>query len=145
MGDYRIRMQFDIDADEATIRGALTSRKGIASWWSDTVDGDPGQDGGDQYVSFPDLPEPFHFQVAFTDEQISWETQSFPPWWQGTTIRWWLTDEDDVEGTRLHFTHGGFDPEDQLIPVITPAWADIVRRLQRYTEMGDADPFARLT
>lgn len=143
MGDYRIRMQFDIDADEAAIRDALTTRGGIASWWSDTVEGEPGEEGGDLYVSFPDLPQPFHFRVGL-DGEISWETQEFPPWWEGTTIRWWTSDEPDVDGVRLHFVHGGFDPDADIIPIITPAWAQIIGRLTRHAETGDADPFARV-
>lgn len=143
MGDYRIRMQFDIDASVANVRDALTTSDGIASWWSDTVEGDPGTDGGDLYVSFPDLSEPFHFSVSHDDDQVSWETQAFPPWWQGTTIRWWTTQEPEVDGVRLHFVHAGFDPEADIIPIVTPAWAGIISRLQRYVETGEADPFAR--
>lgn len=143
MGDYRIRMQFDVDASEASVHDALTTSDGIASWWSDTVEGEPGTEGGDLLVSFPDLPEPFHFSVSQDDDRVSWETQAFPPWWQGTTIRWWTTQESDVDGVRLHFEHGGFDPEDDIIPIVTPAWAGIIGRLQRYLETGEADLFAR--
>lgn len=142
MGDYAIRMQFDIDADEPTVRLALTSTEGIASWWSDTVEGTPGQPGGDLRVHFPDLPQPFEFAVALDGRAVSWKTGGFPPWWQGTTIDWRLEAQPDTGGTVLRFTHGGFDPDDDIIPIITPAWAGIIGRLKTYSETGEADPFA---
>ena len=63
MGDYAIRMQFDIDADHETVMQALTTSDGVEGWWSRPVDGDPGKDGGEFRISFPDVPQPFEFAV----------------------------------------------------------------------------------
>ena len=142
MGDYKIRMQFDVDADLAAVRTALTDSDAVASWWSDTVAGNPAQDGGNLLVTFPDLPQPFHFRVGLAENEVAWETLEFPPWWDGTTIRWSLGDAPEG-GTRLLFSHEGFDPDAEIIPVITPAWAGIIGRLQRFAETGEADPYAR--
>ena len=143
MGDYRIRMHFDIAAPPSAVTAALTSQEGIASWWSDTVDGQPDKDGGDLFVAFPDLPERFHFRVGLQPQVISWETQDFPPWWKDTTIRWEVAGQPEGDGTALSFTHGGFDPDDDIIPVITPAWAGIIERLKAHAETGARNPFAR--
>jgi hypothetical protein len=116
---------------------------GIAAWWSDTVAGDPSHSGGDLLVTFPDLPQPFHFNVDLGDADVRWETLEFPPWWAGTTIRWSLHAAPEGDGTQLLFTHEGFDPDAEIIPVITPAWAGIIGRLKAYVETGHADPFAR--
>lgn len=141
-GRYSIRMQFDIDADPAAVMRALTTVEGVSGWWSDRVEGAPENDGGDLYVSFPDLPQPMHFTVALGDGQISWETEEFPPWWDGTTIRWTVGDNPDGDGSRLHFRHDGFDPDADIIPIVTPAWAGIIDRLKSYAETGTAAPFA---
>jgi hypothetical protein len=42
----------------------------------------------------------------------------------------------------LRFTHTGFEADDDIIPIITPAWANIIERLKHYAETGTADPFA---
>ena len=145
MGDYAVRMQFDIDADHSTVLDALTTAQGIASWWSTKVEGAPGDAGATFTVSFPDVPQPFEFAVERdASHAIAWRTLAFPPWWAGTTIRWTVTDRDDATGTRLHFAHEGFDPDNEVIPIITPAWAQIIHRLQRYAETGESDPFSRL-
>lgn len=143
MGDYAIRMQFDVEADEATVQQALTSTRGIAGWWSDRVEGDPHESGGKLLVHFPDLPEPFEFSVDHDGGAVRWTTGGFPPWWQGTTITWQVSEKAETGAALLRFRHDGFDPEDDIIPIITPAWASIIGRLKHYAEAGTADPFAR--
>lgn len=136
MGDYAIRMQFDIDADPDTVLQALTTTEGVEGWWSRPVEGSPGTDGAQFRISFPDVPEPFAFAVERDGRSLAWRTQSFPPWWVGTTIRWLVDDAEEGDGTRLHFTHDGFEPDDGIIPVITPAWAQFVFGLKERAEKG---------
>ena len=141
MGDYAIRMQFDIDATGDVVRRALTTVAGISSWWSSRVAGSPDRDGGTLEVTFPDVPAPFDFAV-FLGDQIRWTTGAVPEWWHGTSVSWELEPNPEGEGTRLHFMHGGFNPESPIIEVVTPAWADIVSRLKDYAETGAVRPFA---
>ena len=139
MGDYDILMQFDIDTDRATVHRALATQNGIRSWWSVRTDG-PAD--GQLRVSFPDVPQPFEFSVARSDdERVEWVTGGFPPWWVGTSIRWDLTDNPDRPGTRLLFGHRGYDPDNPVIPIVTPAWAQIILRLKGYAETGRSQPF----
>jgi uncharacterized protein YndB with AHSA1/START domain len=134
MGDYAVRMQFDIDADHDTVMRALTTPDGVARWWSQPVDGDPGKDGGEFRISFPDVPQPFVFAVERGDRSLAWRTLAFPPWWADTTIRWRVDDPDEGTGTRLVFAHEGFDATNPIIPIITPAWAQFIFGLQDQVE-----------
>jgi hypothetical protein len=138
MGDYAIRMQFHVDADEATIQRALRSQEGIRSWWSKRTD---GPTDGRLRVSFPDVPQPFEFDVAEDGARTDWVTGGFPPWWGGTTIGWDVGPNPEGSGTRLQFTHGGYEPDNPVIPIVTPAWAQIVLRLKGYAETGQSQPF----
>lgn len=139
MGDYSILMQFDIDADPATVRGALESQESIRSWWSKRTDG-PAD--GELRVSFPDVPQPFEFAVRDGADRVEWVTGQFPPWWAGTTIRFDLAPNPDKPGTtRLLFSHGGYAPDNPVIPIVTPAWAQILLRLKGYAETGTRQPF----
>jgi uncharacterized protein YndB with AHSA1/START domain len=144
MGDYQIVMQFDIAADQERIRRALTTRDGIASWWSErtTLRDDRGSERLE--VSFPDVPQPFEFDVGRdAPNLIEWRTGGFPPWWAGTTIRWELSENPDAPGTRLLFSHRGYDADNPVIPIVTPAWAQIILRLKAFAETGTPDPFFR--
>lgn len=139
MGDYAIQMQFDIAADDPTLRRALTTTDGIRSWWSTRSD---LSDDGQLEVSFPDVPQPFEFAARETPGgTLEWVTGGFPPWWAGTTVSWALAPNPDGPGTRLLFRHGGYDADNPVIPIVTPAWAQIVLRLKEYVESGTPVPF----
>lgn len=139
MGDYHILMQFDIDADRATVHRAIATQDGIRNWWSVRTDGPANSQ---LRVAFPDVPQPFEFSVARDDdERVEWVTGGFPPWWAGTSIRWDLTDNPDRPGTRLLFGHRDYTADNPVIPIVTPAWAQIILRLKGYAETGRPQPF----
>jgi uncharacterized protein YndB with AHSA1/START domain len=138
MGEYHILMQFDIDADRETVGRALTTEEGIRSWWSTRAD---GPSDGRLRVSFPDVPQPFEFAASGNGDRVEWVTGDFPPWWAGTTIRFELGENPDGPGTRLLFSHRDYEPDNPVIPIVTPAWAQILLRLKGYAESGTAQPF----
>jgi hypothetical protein len=137
VGDYAIRMQFDIDADEATVQRALTTQDGVRGWWSRQTD----LADGVLRPRFPDVPQPFEFTVREGDGRLEWVTGGFPPWWAGTTVGFDLGANPDGAGTRLQFSHGGYDADNPVIPIVTPAWAQILLRLKGYAETGRPQPF----
>jgi hypothetical protein len=71
-----------------------------------------------------------------------WHIAESPPWWKGTTIRFGVEDGESG-GAVVSFSHGGFDQDDPIIAVITPAWVRFVDNLVRVAESGVADPAVR--
>lgn len=138
MGEYHILMQFDIAADRDAIRRAMTTQDGIRSWWSTRTDGPAN---GQLRVSFPDSPQPFEFAVRDDGDRVEWVTGGFPPWWAGTTVRWEVAENPDGPGLRLLFSHRDYAPDNPVIPIVTPAWAQIIVRLKAYAETGVRQPF----
>jgi uncharacterized protein YndB with AHSA1/START domain len=141
VGDYDIRMQFDIDADQAAVRRALTEPDGIRSWWTTRADLVERNGRERLETSFPDVDRPFEFDVTESPERVEWATGGFPPWWAGTTIRFDVGPNPDGPGTRLLFSHRGYDADNPVIPIVTPAWAQILLRLKGFAETGTAQPF----
>jgi hypothetical protein len=137
VGDYHVLMQFDIDAEADAVHRALDTEDGIRSWW--TTHSDLGD--GKLETSFPDTTQPFEFAVRETPDRVEWVTGSFPPWWAGTTIRFDIGGNPDGPGTRLLFSHRDYEPDNPVIPIITPAWAQILLRLKGYAETGTPQPF----
>lgn len=137
MGDYHVLMQFDIDAESAVVRRALDTEEGIRSWWTTHAD----LDAGSLQTSFPDAPQPFEFAVRDASDRVEWVTGGFPPWWAGTTIRFDIGQNPEGPGTRLLFSHRDYEPDNPVIPIITPAWAQILLRLKGYAETGVRQPF----
>jgi uncharacterized protein YndB with AHSA1/START domain len=142
VGDYHILMQFDLAADRDVVHRALTTSDGISSWWTARAEGPDRRSDGELRVSFPDVPQPFEFKVIRADrERVEWLTGGFPPWWRGTSIRWDLADNPEAPGTRLLFSHRDYDADNPVIPIVTPAWAQIIGRLKGYVESGSRAPF----
>ena len=140
MGDYHVKMLFDVAASPQAVKSVLSDAPGIASWWSDSVEG-AAHDVGDTFqIRFPDAPAPFELKVATASEhRVDWHVADMPPWWAGTTIRFDLA--ADGTGTKLLFEHRDFDPANEVIPIITPAWAQILLRLKQVVESGTPDAF----
>ena len=137
MGDYHVLMQFDIDADGDDVRRALTTQEGIRAWWTTHAD----LEDGSLRTSFPDTPQPFEFSVRDRADRIECVTGGFQPWWADTTIRFDIGPNPDKPGTRLLFSHRDYEPDNPVIPIITPAWAQILLRLKGYAETGERQPF----
>lgn len=140
MRDHHVQMQFDVATDREGLRRWLTSPDGIAGWWSDTVEGAAGAEGDEFRVTFPTTAVVFELVVAeMGDDRIEWSVPVNPPWWAGTAIRFDLSDRDEG-GTLLLVSHRGFEPDDPVVAVITPAWVRFIDNLVAVAESGEPDP-----
>jgi len=132
---YTIKAQFDSTVSPAKLSRWLTTAEGIAGWWSDKVEGEADKVGDVFRVTFPTSPVVFVLRVSARDDHVvEWRIDEDPPWWKGTTIRFEATEKEG--GSTLLFTHGGFEADDPIIPVITPAW---VRFLDNLVEVAQTD------
>ncbi len=139
---YAIRAQFESEFPAADYTSWLRTSEGIAGWWSDSVTGSATEVGDVFHVAFPTTPVTFDVRVNATgDGVVEWSIDESPPWWRGTTIRFDLTDAD--QGSMLMFTHDGFEPDDPIIPVITPAWVRFLDNLVEVARRGVPNPAVR--
>lgn len=142
MGDYAIRAQFNAETTPGEVSKWLKGTEGIAGWWSDTVEGSASTRGDEFTVRFPDTDVPFELEVTQSGGGVvEWHVPESPPWWKGTTIRFEVSEAEG--GSSLLFIHYGFDPDDQIIPVITPAWVRFLDNLVSVAESGKPKPGAR--
>lgn len=140
MGDYAIQARFEASCPPGDVTKWLTGSEGIAGWWSDSVSGSASAAGDVFHVRFPTTDVVFDLEVAETgDEKIAWHIPESPPWWKGTTITFQLGEGEDG-GTSLLFNHRGFDPDDPIIAVITPAWVGFLNNLIEVAESGTSNP-----
>lgn len=129
----------DIDADEATIRNALSSEQGIRNWW--TVDANVTDEHLD--LGFPDAPKRFSLRVdEVSDNLVRWtSTGDFPPHWVNTEVGWQLMKNPEASGSQVFFTHGGFAAADPMLGHTAYTWALLMSHLKRYAETGEPGPF----
>ncbi len=66
---------------------------------------------------------------------MRWISRQVPPQWVGTSVTWQLTPVQN--GTKLIFTHDGFDQIDERT---RGAWVYFLASLKSYLEMGKGTP-----
>ena len=132
-----INFRFDIDAPPRTLLDALKTSEGIRAFWTTNAEV-PTEVGGTLRLGFLIAPAPFDLRLDRSDETgVTWSTETFPPHWIGTTIRWDIHPRDD--GATVRFRHDGFaDIEDAGSAAYT--WGQIMVQLKRYAETGRPDP-----
>lgn len=139
MGEYAIQAKFDARCNPGDLNRWLTTPEGIAGWWSDTVTGAAAREGDEFHVTFPTTDVVFDLVVAgVSDSGIRWEVPESPPWWKGTSIQFQIGAAES--GSTLLFTHRGFEADDPIIAVITPAWVGFLNNLVEVAETGRANP-----
>ena len=129
--------RFDVDAEPGRVLAAVKTTDGIKGFWTSRADV-PEQVGEVVKVEFAIAPAPFDLRLEQSDERtVVWRTETFPPHWVGTTVRWDVDEHDG--GSTVAFRHAGFDDEDEAGRVAY-TWGQIMVKLKQFVETGEPDP-----
>lgn len=140
MGEYAIQAQFEAMCSPSDVMRWLATTDGLAGWWTDSVTGSAAAPGDVFHARFPTSDVMFDLEVIdASDRVVAWHVPQSPAWWKGTTIRFEVTEAEDGKSSLL-FTHTGFEPDDPIIAVITPAWVRFLDRLVQVAQTGEANP-----
>ena len=132
-----IHFRFDVDASPPAVLKAVTTSEGIQGFWTTRAEV-PAVVGETLKLGFAIAPAPFDLRLEQSDERtVAWRTETFPPHWVGTTIRWDI--EGRAGGSTVAFRHAGFGAEvDAGHAAYT--WGQIMVHLKAYAESGRPDP-----
>ena len=132
-----VLFRLDIDASPQTVLEAIKTTAGIRGFWTTRAEV-PADVGKTLKLEFAQAPAPFDLRLEQSDERtVAWRTETFPPQWVGTTVRWDVEPRDG--GSTVQFRHAGFDDEDEAGRVAY-TWGQIVVALKQYAETGRSDP-----
>lgn len=128
---------FDVDAPPQTLLEAVTTQDGIKGFWTTRAEV-PTNVGETLRLGFAIAPAPFDLRLERSDERIvAWRTETFPPHWVGTTMRWEIASRTD--GSVVRFSHEGFAADDDAAHAAF-TWGQIMVRLKEYAESGVPNP-----
>jgi hypothetical protein len=132
-----ILFRFDVGAAPHAVLEALKTSEGIKGFWTSRAEV-PERVGETLELGFAPAPLPFDLRLEQSDDSaVVWRTETFPPHWVGTTVRW------DVEpregGSTVIFRHDGFSAETDAAHAAY-TWGQIMVRLKQYAETGRPDP-----
>ena len=127
----------EIHVDPKTVFDTISTRSGLAAFWTPDVQGDDTVDG-ELTFGFSDAPVRLPMRVARLEPptEIAWDCPGGFPYWEGTSVAWSLSSSD--HGTKVVFRHTGFpdDEPDYDFGSVSLTWALIVARLKDVVEAG---------
>lgn len=129
----------EIHAEPKTVYDTISTRAGLAAFWTPDVQGDEALDG-ELTFGFSGAPVRLPIRVTRLEPPtgVAWDCPGGFPYWEGTSVTWSLASSE--HGTKVVFRHVGF-PEDEPeyeFGSVSLTWALIVARLKDVVEAGGA-------
>ena len=120
---------------------ALTTRDGLAGWWTTNTQGE-GNHVGD-VVRFRFGAGGFDMKVLELEpgKRVLWEVVDGPPEWIGTKVRWELKPDGDY--AIVLFTHEGWKEPVEFMHHCSTKWAIFLMSLKALVETGTGAPDPR--
>jgi len=131
----------------AEVIKALTTKAGLAGWWTTQVDGDfaSGSSSVGESIHFE-----FGHKAAFdmkvqelASERVRWECTSGPEDWVGSHIDFKLSPSTAPDGgamTLVFFRHEDWKKESEFTAHCSMKWATFLLSLKNLVEVGRGQP-----
>ena len=130
----------EIHAEPKTVYDTISTRTGLAAFWTPDVRGDENV-SGELTFGFSEAPVRLPIRVAGLESptEITWDCPGGFPYWERTRVTWSL--QPTEHGTKVVFRHAGFpdDEPEYEFGSVSLTWASIVTRLKEVVEAG-GDP-----
>jgi uncharacterized protein YndB with AHSA1/START domain len=134
----------EVEASEDTIYEAITTAKGLASFWTPQSESEPTV-GSVAVFRFAGAPIDLKMRIDGLEpgKRVAWNCQGDFPHWAGTTVTWELMPAVQDSGTTVLFRHEGWGPDypEMEYAHVNFVWGQVVARLKAYSETGKAQPF----
>ena len=138
-----ILLAAEMHTDAGKIVDSLTTKEGLSSFWTSESIAEPTV-GTEARFGFPEAPVPLRMRVDRIDpNEVAWTCLGDFPFWEGTTVTWSLSGEEEHGGTKVLFRHVGFSDEqpEWEFASVAYTWAGILSRLKVLAETGSAEPY----
>jgi uncharacterized protein YndB with AHSA1/START domain len=130
-----------IDADADKIYQALSTSKGLASFWTVDSHADP-KVGSMARFGFHGPVLEMKVDELTPGKRVRWSTHGGFPQWEGTTVTWDIKPAKDG-GNEVIFNHEGWAEELPAADLasVNYTWGRVVGRLKKYAETGKPAPY----
>lgn len=135
-----------IHANEAEVMKALTTRRGLAGWWTKEVEGDfsGGSSKSGETIRFT-FGQKGGFEMKVVDlapQRVTWECISGPEDWIGSHVDFHLKPVESADGrmTLIHFQHRDWKNETEFTAHCSMKWATFLLSLRSLVEEGSGRP-----
>jgi uncharacterized protein YndB with AHSA1/START domain len=133
----------DIESDAASVYRAISTRAGLAGFWTSDLDLEPLA-GTVARFGFPGAPVDLRMRIDALEpgRLVRWTCLGDFPYWIGTTVTWELSAAPSG-GTTVLFRQDGWPDDDPEIEYarVSYTWGRIVGALKAFVETGRSQPF----
>lgn len=136
-----IVLAVDVDADRQTVHDAVTTREGLAGFWTPDVSA-TAEVGAKLRFGFESAPVDLLMRLeALEPGGVAWSCPGPWPYWEGTDVEWRFDDAAEG-GTRVLLKHTGWDDgyTDGEFGSVAYTWALVLKALKGYVETGTPKP-----
>jgi len=129
-----------INASERTVYEAITTEKGLASWWTPKVTA--RQEVG-SIASFH-FDSSYHKEMKIVkltpNKEVRWKCTKATEEWLDTDLHFFLRPYE--KGTELFFEHNSWRNFTEMFSQCSFDWAMFLRSLKLYCETGKGSPYS---
>lgn len=128
-----IRHQIPINAPPEKVYAALATPAGLQGWWTADTRADE-KAGGKAEFGFDKHTFVFRMNIEKLEpgKQVVWRCHGDNPEWEGTTLTWNISRENDA--TVLRFIHSGWRSFSDFCDSCNSTWGELMYRLKDYVE-----------
>ena len=130
-----------VEAPSSQVFAALSTKHGLAEWWTETVSGEEGVGGVLQFRFGGYGRNDMKVLELVPSRRIVWECMQGAPEWIGTRVSFDL-DEADGE-TRVLFAQRGWREPVEFMHYCSTKWAVYLLGLKAFIETGRGSPYPR--
>lgn len=130
-----------IDAEPEKIYEALTTSRGLASFWTSDSHAEPTV-GSIARFGFGGPSLEMKVDSLQPGKLVRWSSSKVFPGWEGTTVTWEIKPAD-AGGHEVWFNHEGWakDMPAAELASVNYTWGRVVGRLKKHAETGDPVPY----
>jgi uncharacterized protein YndB with AHSA1/START domain len=134
-----IHHQIPIEASPEKVYAALATQAGLRAWWTADARADE-KVGGKAEFGFEKRAIVFRMIIEKLDpgKQVIWNCHGDHPEWDGTTLTWKISRED--EATMLRFTHSNWKSFSDFCATCNSSWGELMYRIKDSVEGRNPGP-----
>lgn len=130
---------FHIASSKEAVFDQISSRDGLASWWTEDTEGNAAL-GGKLIFSFNGQPMcTMEVEKMDAPQNLVWKCVEGHPDWVGTRVHFELSDNEGK--TRLRFAHTGWAQQDDFFAQCNFSWGRYLVSLRKLCETGKGEPW----
>ena len=120
------------------IYDAITTKEGLASWWTTGVDAKPGIGSIAEFKFLPNYHKKMKVTNLVENKLVEWECVYTDDEWIGTTFKFEIIPKEG--STDIKFYHSGWKEQNNFYGVCNYHWGLYMKSLKSLIETGEGTP-----